>query len=282
MPNPEPDTRHSTPTVNSERRTFSFVLLPSGNYIRPFTKLEELPNAGFGVGLNVCTEALMRARYKPRLSQDRWLRRQFFREWAKGLGTQFGLCSLVSGGLVFCTEVWSSHRLDHSTRLFAELFVLVAVTFVVGDGYACQRRCCFPLLRRVARRCLGRMRGMEVSSPVIERFIHDVSFSPRMECRYRLGMAQSLRGIIEALDRLCCTAERYGCIGKHVFAANEEPIVRSLRLLATLPAEVGDEVALLPVLAWLQSVPEYDPEGWSLSTEAAHEQVRSLSKDRFG
>jgi hypothetical protein len=126
------------------------------------------------------------------------------------------------------------------------------------------------------------MRGISVSSPMIERFIHDVSFSPRMECRYRLGTAQSLWRIIEALDRLCCTAERYGCIGKHVFAANEEPIVRSLRLLATLPAEVGDEVALLPVLAWLETVPEYDPEGWSLSTEVAQAQVRSLSKDPLG
>jgi hypothetical protein len=224
-------------------------------------------------------ETSMKARYKPRLSQDRWLRRQFFREWTKGLGTQFGLCCLASGGAVFCAEVWSLHRLDHGTRLFTELSVLAAVVFILGDGYACQRRCCFPLLRRVARRCLERMRALSVSSPVIERFVHDVSFSPRMEHRYRLGMAQSVRGIIEALDRLCCTAERYGCIGKHVFAANEEPIVRSLRLLATLPAEVGDEVALRPVLAWLESVPEYDPEGWSLSTEAAHEQVRSLDKD---
>lgn len=206
----------------------------------------------------------MKARYTLRLSQDHWLRRQFFREWATGPGTQFGLCCLASGALVLCTEVCSSHRLDYGTRLFAGLSVLAAVAFVLGDGYACRRRCCFFLLRRVARRCMGRMRGISVSSPVIERFIHDVSFSPRMECRYRLGTTQCLRGIIEALDRLCCTAERYGCIGKHVFAANEEPIVRSLRLLATLPAEVGDEVALLPVLAWLESVPDYDPQGWSL------------------
>jgi hypothetical protein len=55
--------------------------------------------------------------------------------------------------------------------------------------------------------------------------------------------------------------------------------VRSLRLLATLPAEVGDEVALRPVQAWLEAVPEYDPEGWSFSTEVAHEQARSLEKD---
>lgn len=224
----------------------------------------------------------MKARYKPRLSQDRWLRRQFFREWANGLGTQLGLCCLVSSGAIFCAEVWSSHRLDHGIRLFTELSVLVAVAFILGDGYACRRRGCFPLLRRVARRCAGRMRALSVSSPLIERFVHDLSFSPRMEARYRLGMAQSLRGIIEALDRLCCTAERYGCIGKHVFTANEEPIARSLRLLATLPPEVGDEVALLPVRAWLESVPEYDPEGWSLSTGAAHDQVRSLGKDGIG
>jgi hypothetical protein len=141
----------------------------------------------------------MQARSKPRLSQDRWLRRQFFREWTNGLGTQFGLCCLVSGGAIFCAEVWSLHRLDHSIRLFAELSVLAAVTFILGDGYACQRRGCFPLLRRVARRCGERMRALSVSSPVIERFVHDVSFSPRMEYRYRSGMARSLRVIIEAM-----------------------------------------------------------------------------------
>ena len=198
------------------------------------------------------------------------------------MGTQFGLCCLICGGAICGAEVWSLHRLDHAIRLFAGISVLVAVAFVLGDGYACRRRGCFPLLRRIARRCVERMRALSVSSPVIERFVHDVSFSPRMEYRYRLGMAQSLCGIIEALDRLCCTAERYGCIGKHVFAANEEPIVRSLRLLAALPAEVGDEVALRPVLAWLASVPEYDPEGWSLSTQAAQDQVRSLEKDGIG
>jgi hypothetical protein len=262
-------------------KLFSF-LLRSGNYIRLFAKLEEPPGAGFGAGLNMRMEASMQARSKPRLSQDRWLRRQFFREWTNGLGTQFGLCCLVSGGAIFCAEVWSLHRLDHSIRLFAELSVLAAVTFILGDGYACQRRGCFPLLRRVARRCGERMRALSVSGPEIERFVHDVSFSPRMEYRYRSGMARSLRVIIEALDRLCCTAERYGCIGKHVFTANEEPVVRSVRLLATLPAEVGDEVALLPVVAWLASVPEYDPEGWSLSTEAASGQVRSLGKDEIG
>jgi hypothetical protein len=227
-------------------------------------------------------ETSMEARYRPRLSQDRWLRRQFFREWAKGLGTQFGLFCLAGGGSVFCAEVWSLHRVDHGTRLFAELSVLAAVAFILGDAYACQRRRCFPLLRRVARRCMARMRALSVSSPVIERFLHDVSFSPRMEYRYRSGTARSLREIIEVLDRLCCTAERYGCIGKHVFAANEEPIMRSLRLLSTLPAEVGDEVALFPVLAWLESVPEYDPEGWAPSTEAAHQRVRSLGKDWIG
>lgn len=224
----------------------------------------------------------MNARYKPRLSQDRWLRRQFFREWAKGPGAKFGLCILFSGGLIVGAEVWSLHRLDHSTRLFAGLFVLAAAIFILGDGYACRRCGYFPVLRRLARRCLERMRALSVSSPIIERFVHDVSFSPRMEYRYRSGMAQSLRETVEALDRLCCTAERYGCIGKHVFAANEEPIVRSLRLLATLPAEVGDEVALLPVLAWLRAVPEYDPEGWSLSPEVAREQVRSSGKDWIG
>jgi hypothetical protein len=224
----------------------------------------------------------MKARYTLRLFQDRWLQRQFLREWARGLGTRLGLCCLIGGGLMSCTEVWSLQRLDQSTGFVAGVAALGAVTFILGDGYACGQHGCFLLLQRVARRCLERMRRMSVHSPVIERFIHDVSFSPRMECRYRSGMGQSVRGVIEALERLCCTAERYGCIGRHVFAANEEPIVRSLRFLATFPAEVRDEVALLPVLAWLESVPEYDPEGWSLSTTVAQEKTRSSGKELKG
>lgn len=210
----------------------------------------------------------MKADRKLGLLEDRWLQRRFLAGSAKGLGAQIGCCCLLNAVLLLIVQGWPEHRPDDALKWFVAASLLTPALWIGGDLYDCRRRHYFPLLQRVARCCLRRMRRVKVKSAVIERFLHNVLFSPQMEISYRSGTAQSLRAIIEALDRLCRTAERYGSAGKHVFAANEGPVLRSLRLLGSLPAEVGDDVALITLLVWLETVPEYDPEGFSFRASA--------------
>jgi hypothetical protein len=57
---------------------------------------------------------------------------------------------------------------------------------------------------------------------------------------------------------------RYGSSGKRVFLENQKPLLRSIRLLRSLPTDVADEVLYFPLLAWVDETLSYDPEGWSL------------------
>jgi hypothetical protein len=49
-----------------------------------------------------------------------------------------------------------------------------------------------------------------------------------------------------------------------MFQANEHQIIQSVRLLRSLPTDIADDVLLLPLFVWLDDMPSYDPEGWSL------------------
>ena len=218
----------------------------------------------------------MTARRKRGLLRDRWLRRKFLVEWFNGVGTQVGLCCLLNTAVILAVQFCSKQQVDGAAALFAGISFLTAVICIAGDAGWCRQRGYLPLLRRVVYRCRQRMRRLRVNSPIIERFIHELLFSRTMEIRYRACTSRSLWTIVEALDRLSCVAERYGLGGGHVFAANQEPILRSLRLLGSLPAEVEDEVALGVLQVWLEAVPEHDPEGWSLVKDIAPEQRRML------
>lgn len=69
--------------------------------------------------------------------------------------------------------------------------------------------------------------------------------------------------IIQALDLLSRTAERYGTGGRKVFCINQDPIIDAIRLLDYLPLENAEEVIAQRLANSLKSPPEFDPEGWA-------------------
>jgi hypothetical protein len=70
---------------------------------------------------------------------------------------------------------------------------------------------------------------------------------------------------VEALDRLSKTAIRYGSRGKYVFEQNQEAFLAVEALVQSLGNESTPFRKRLDLKKWLEEVPYYDPEGWSLT-----------------
>ena len=144
---------------------------------------------------------------------------------------------------------------------FLAVAALCGVAAVIADIRDCTRLHHLTLLRRVARRCLQRMDRLRIESRKMVEFVHWLSADPEVQHHFRSGPCQSIRFVVQTLDRLNTTAEHYGCVGKYVFKSNEEPIVRSVRMLRSMPVALGDLLSgTLGV--WLDEVPRYHPEGW--------------------
>ena len=110
---------------------------------------------------------------------------------------------------------------------------------------------------------MRRMDRLRVESEKMAEFVHWLSADPEVQQHFRVEPVESIRLVVQTLDRLIATAEHYGCVGKYVFKANEEPIARSVRMLQSMPVALGDLLSGT-LCAWLEEVPRYDPEGWSL------------------
>ena len=198
--------------------------------------------------------------------RDTWLQRHLLVEVSRGPGLR--CLTLWSGTafLVAALQVTLSGKLSEGTAHFLVVANLCGVAAVIADIRECTRLHYLTLLRRVARRCLQRMDRLRVESEKIVRFVHWLSADPEVQLHFKSGPCQSIRLVVQTLDRLNATAERYGCVGKYVFKANEEPIVRSVRMLQSMPAALADLLSGT-LCAWLEEVPRYDPEGWSLAVD---------------
>lgn len=199
-----------------------------------------------------------------KLVRDTWLQRRLLVEVSRGPGLR---CLTLWSGIalsVAALQVTLFGKLSEGTTHFLAVAGLCGVAAVIADIRECTRLHQLTLLRRVARRCLQRMDRLGVQSDKIAGFVHWLSSDPEVQRHFKCEPCQSIRLVVQTLDRLNATAERYGCVGKYVFKANEEPIVRSVRMLQSMPAALGDLLSGT-LCAWLEEVPRYDPEGWSLA-----------------
>ena len=210
--------------------------------------------------------ASVRRRLFTRFVRDNWLQRHLLVEVLRGPGLR--CLTLWSGTAlsVAALQLTLFGKLSEGATHFLAVANLCGVAAVIADIRDCTRLHHLTLLRRVARRCLRRMDRLRIESGKIAEFVHWLSADPEVRQHFGSGPCQSIRLVVQTLDRLNATAEHYGCVGKYVFKANEEPIVRSVRMLQSMPVALGD--LLFGTLgAWLDEVPRYDPEGWSLAVD---------------
>ncbi len=205
----------------------------------------------------------MNPQNKRRVATAGWLRRRFLLVWMRGPGVQLASGAVGGGALVTFFQLWAEGRVNAGVRFFMALAAVTAVLCALADAWWCLRAGGQALLQRTAAECLRRMEAMDVKSSSLERFLKGTVSPKSSDAPAHQGRLRSWAAVLEGIDRLCRTAERYGCIGRHVFTANEWIILRALRLLESLPPELGDDVALLPISVMLEAVPVYDPEGWA-------------------
>jgi hypothetical protein len=195
---------------------------------------------------------------------DEWISRSLRRELLKGPGT---LCfvfsaSIAALGLILNLTFFGSPGL--APLLFLGAALATGLVVLYFDLYDCYENHRLILLRRIALRCVDRLDLLKIKSEPISDFVQFVCCDKELEERFKNASSESIALIIKTLDRLTSTALRYGQSGRHVFLENQLPLIRSIRLLRSLPADIADDVLFLPLLAWVGGTPNYDPEGWSL------------------
>jgi hypothetical protein len=108
-----------------------------------------------------------------------------------------------------------------------------------------------------------RMKSMGMRSAEIDRFAKRLCLDSRIAFKFRNSRFLSVELIIQGLDLLTRTAERYGTRGRKVFCINQDPIIDAIRLLDYLSLESAEEVIAQRLANSLKSPPEFDPEGWA-------------------
>ena len=198
------------------------------------------------------------------LFRDDWVGRNLRRELLMGPGTICLACSLGTAGIGLAFNLIYFGSPGMGPLLFLGAALIAGLLALYFDLYDCRDNHRLILLRRIALRSIDRMDQIRVKSETIFEFVHFLSTDPEVEIRFRTLSCESIALIVEALDRLSATALLYGSVGKHMFETNENQLIRAMRLLRSLPTDIADDVLLLPLLFWLEDVPNHDPEGWSL------------------
>jgi hypothetical protein len=201
-----------------------------------------------------------------KLVPDGWLRRHLLVEISHGPGFYCPAAWAGSAFFVAALQVTLFGKLGEGALCFLVVASLCGVAAIIADVWECSRMHHLTLFRRVARRCVQRMDRLRVESEKIVEFVHWLSTDLEIKQQFNTSPCQSIRLVVQTLDRLISTAEHYGCVGKYVFKANEEPIVRSIRMLRSMPGTLANLLSG-PLFAWLDEVPRYDPEGWSLAID---------------
>lgn len=201
-----------------------------------------------------------------RFLPDEWLRHHLLVEVLHGPGFYCLAAWTWSALSVAFLQITLVGKLGEGTFCFFPVAILCGVAAIVVDLWECSRLHHSILLQRVARRCLQRMSRLGVESKKIVEFVDWFSSDRELQQQFKAGPCRPIRLVIQTLDRLNSTAERYGCVGKYVFKANQEPILHSIQMLRSVPGALANLLSE-PLFAWLEEVPRYDPEGWSLAVD---------------
>jgi hypothetical protein len=109
------------------------------------------------------------------------------------------------------------------------------------------------------------MKQLEVESSAIFGLLDWFYAEPDLERQFRAEPAESIEAVIKSLSRLSETAIHYGSRGRYVFEQNQEPFLAVAALLESVGNEGVTNLLNPKLKKWLEDLPFYDPEGWSLA-----------------
>jgi hypothetical protein len=195
---------------------------------------------------------------------DLWLRERFWERVWKGPGAVATYLSLplplLSAGLAH----WLQPQLEGPSFWILATHILLGAGLTSVDAIWAARNHHLQLLRLSAEKSRARIEKVGIKSESVDRFVDAIWLNAELELSFRKARFPSVELIAQALDRLSFTASLYGSRGKKIFEENKDPIVNAICFFEI--SLFADEVEMLPKLlrARLESLPEFDPEGWGL------------------
>jgi type IV secretory pathway VirB3-like protein len=198
------------------------------------------------------------------LSLDVWLHRQLREQLWKGPTAVSAYLSLPMQLIGITLSALCLKALTGPTLCILSVSGLLCVLLVWIERMVSLRDHNLGLLQFSLSQTRHRIKAMGIRSAEIDRFAKRLCLDSRIAFKFRNSRFRSVELIIQKLDLLARTAERYGSGGRKVFSVNQEPIVDAIRLFEHLPLENVEEVIEQQLIAFLKSPPEFDPEGWAL------------------
>jgi hypothetical protein len=198
------------------------------------------------------------------LSLDVWPHRQLREQLWKGPTAVSAYLSLPMQLIGITLSALCLKALTGPTLCILSVSGLLCVLLVRIERMVSLRDHNLGLLQFSLSQTRHRIKAMGIRSAEIDRFAKRLCLDSRIAFKFRNSRFRSVELIIQKLDLLARTAERYGSGGRKVFSVNQEPIVDAIRLFEHLPLENVEEVIEQQLIAFLKSPPEFDPEGWAL------------------
>jgi hypothetical protein len=199
------------------------------------------------------------------LNPDVWLHQQLREQLWKGPAAVSAYLSIATQLVGIMLSALFLRALTEPSLCILSISGLLCLLLARADRLVSCRNHNLGLLQFSLAQSRRRIKAMGIRSEEIDRFAKRLCLDSRIAFKFKNSRFRSVELIIQGLDLLTRTAERYGNRGRKVFCANEQPIVDAIRLLDYLPLEEAEEVIEQSLANSLKSPPQFDPEGWALS-----------------
>jgi hypothetical protein len=199
------------------------------------------------------------------LNLDVWLHQQLREQTWKGPAAVSAYLSIATQLIGITLSALFLKALTGASLYVLSISGLLCVLLAWVDRLVSCRNHNLGLLQFSLAQSRHRIKAMGIRSQEIDRFAKRLCLDSGIVFRFRNSRFRSVELIVQGLDLLTRTAERYGTGGRKVFCVNQESIIGAITLFDYLPLENADEVIEQELADSLTSPPKFDPEGWALS-----------------
>ncbi|HEX6565590.1 MAG TPA: hypothetical protein VF020_14970 [Chthoniobacterales bacterium] len=199
------------------------------------------------------------------LNSEVWLHQQLREQLWKGPAAVSAYLSIATQLIGIALSALFLKALTGPSLYILSISGLLCVLLAWADRLVSCRNHNLGLLQFSLAQSRHRIKAMGIRSEEIDRFAKRLWLDSRIAFKFKNSRFRSVELIIQGLDLLTRTAERYGTGGRKVFCINQEPIINAIRLLDYLTLENAEEVIEQGLANSLTSLPEFDPEGWALT-----------------
>ena len=197
------------------------------------------------------------------LSLDLWLHQQLREQLWKGPAAVSAYLSVGTQLIGITLSVLFFKALTGPSLYVLSISGLLCVLLAWADRFVSCQNHHHGLLQFSLAQSRHRIKAMGIRSEEIDQFAKRLCLDSRIAFKFRNSRFRSVEIVVQGLDLLTRTAERYGTRGRKVFCINQDPIIDAIRLLDDFPLENADEVLAQRLGNSLKSPPKYDPEGWA-------------------